>query len=80
MGKPLHVFQTNMRTMPGKLHFRWTEPFWITDNKNGTYKVGMMAGEILPKWVNGFLLKPYQGPMPENPFRVGIDADSLLTT
>ena len=53
--------------MPRKLIFRWTGPYWIVDN-NYTYQVGTLVGEILPKWVNGFRLKPYKGPMPRNPF------------
>ena len=51
------VFQTKMGLMLGKLRFRWTTPFWIINNKNGTYQVRMLTGEILLKWVNGFLLK-----------------------
>ena len=59
--------------MPGKLRFRWTCPVWIVNNKNGTFQVGTLAGKILPKWVNGFLLKPYHGEMPENPFKAESD-------
>ena len=55
--------------MPGKLWFRWTGPFWITKEYNGSYQLGTLAGEILGKWVNGFRLKPYKGPMPKTPFR-----------
>ena len=69
IGKPVLVFQTKMGLMPGKLRFRWTGPYWIIDSKNGTYQVGTLAGEKVPKWINGFRLKPYQGEMPENPFR-----------
>ena len=69
IGKPVLVFQTKMGLMPGKLRFRCTGPYWIVDNKNGTYQVGTLAGEKLPKWINGFRLKPYQEEMPENPFR-----------
>ena len=67
------VFQTKMDLMPGKLRFWWTGPFWIINNKNGTYQVRKLAREILPKWMNGFRLKPYQGPMPENQFSVEVD-------
>ena len=35
----------------------------------GSYQLGTLAGEILEKWVNGFRLKPYYGPMPQNPFK-----------
>ena len=69
IGKPVLVFQTKMGLMPGKLRFRWTGPYWIIDSKNGTYQVGTLAGEKVSKWINGFRLKPYQGEMPENPFR-----------
>ena len=69
IGKPVLVFQTKMGLMPGKLRFRWTRPYWIIDIKNGMYQVGTLAGEKVPKWINGFRLKPYQGEMPENPFR-----------
>ena len=44
------------------------------EQQNGTYQVGTLSGEILPKWVNGFRLKQYHGPMPENPFKVEADA------
>ena len=54
VGKTMLVFQMKMGAMPSKLRFRWVGPFWITDTKNGTYQVGTLAGEILPKWVNGF--------------------------
>ena len=33
-----------------------------------SYQIGMLVGEVLEKWVNGFRLKPYHGPMPRNPF------------
>ena len=35
---------------------------------HGSYQLGTLVGEVLGKWVNGFRLKPYQGPMPRNPF------------
>ena len=70
IGKPVLVFQTKMGAMPGKLRYRWTGPVWIVNSKNGTYQLGTLSGEILPKWVNGFRLKPYHGEMPENPFKV----------
>ena len=54
IGKLVLVFQTKMGAMPGKLWYRWTGPIWIVNNKNGTYQVGTLAGEILPKWVNVF--------------------------
>ena len=66
--KPVLVFQTKMGSMLGKLRFRWTGPFWIVNNRNGTYQVGTLSGDILPKWVNGFRLKPYHGSIPNNPF------------
>ena len=69
IGKPVLVFQTKIGLMPGKLRFRWAGEYWIVDNKNGRYQVGTLAGERLPKWINGFRLKPYQEEMPENPFR-----------
>ena len=59
-----------MGNMPRKLRFRWTGPFWITKEYNGSYQLGTLAGEILGKWVNGFRLKPYKGHMPKNPFQV----------
>ena len=68
IGKPVLVFQTRMGKMPGKLRFRWTGPYWITREFNGSYQLGTLVGEVLGKWVNGFRLKPYNGPMPRNPF------------
>ena len=35
----------------------------------GSNQLGTLADEVLDKWVNGFILKPYQGPMPRNPFK-----------
>ena len=29
----------------------------------------MLVGELLEKWVNGYRLKPYKGPMLEKPFK-----------
>ena len=70
IGKLVLVFQTRMGSMPGNLCFRWIGPFWIVNAYNGTYQVGTLAGEVLPKhWVNGFRLHPYHGPTPVNPFR-----------
>ena len=63
------VFQTRMGKMPGKLQFRWTRPFWIMREFKGSYQLGTLAGEVLDKWINGFRLKPYKAPMPENPFK-----------
>ena len=66
--KPVLVFQTRMGKMPGKLRFRWTEPYWITWEFKGSYQLGTLVGKVLDKWVNGFRLKPYYGPMPQNLF------------
>ena len=54
--------------MQGKLRFRWIGPLWVTKEFNGSYQLGILARELLSKWVNGFRLKPYKGRMPENPF------------
>ena len=35
----------------------------------GSYQLGTLTGEVLDKWVNGFWLKLYQGPMPGNLFK-----------
>ena len=48
--------------------YRWTGPIWIINSKNGTYQLGSLTREVLPKWVNGFRLKPYLEDMPVNPF------------
>ena len=76
IGKPVLVFQTRMGKRPGKLRFRWTGPYWLTREYNGSYQLGTLAGEVLGKWVNGFRLKPYRGPMPKNPFRQQTDTGS----
>ena len=55
--------------MMGKLRFRWTGPFWITKEYNGSYQLGSLSGEVIGKWANGFRLKPYKGHMPTNPFK-----------
>ena len=52
--KTVLVFLTRMGNMSGKLRFRWTGPFWITREFNGSYQLGTLAGEILHKWVNGY--------------------------
>ena len=54
--------------MPRKLQFRWTGAFWITREFKGSYQLVKLVGELLEKWVNGFQLKPYKGPMPVNSF------------
>ena len=41
----------------------------MTKEFKGSYELGMLAGEVLAKWINGFRLKPYKGPMSENPFK-----------
>ena len=53
--------------MPDKLRFRWTSPFWIIDEFNGTFQLGTFAGDIVRSWVNGFRLKPYHGTISPNP-------------
>ena len=68
ISKPVLVFQTRICKMSGKLRFRWTGPYWIMPEFNGSYQLGTLAGKVLDKWVNGFRLKPYYGPMPHNPF------------
>ena len=67
--KPVLVFQTKMGAMPSKLQYRWRGPVWIVNSKNGTYQLGNLCGEILPKWVNGFRLKTYHDDMLDNAFR-----------
>ena len=54
--------------MLGKLWFRWMGPYWIVNYNKGTYQLRTLAGEVMPKWVNGFRLKPYEGPTLTNPF------------
>ena len=68
LGKLVLVFQTRLGAMPGKLRFRWTGPFWIIDEFNGTFQLGTLANDIVQSWVNGFRLKPYHGTVPPNPF------------
>ena len=72
-GKVVLAFQTRMGKMPGKLHFRWTGPYWIVAAEKGTFTLGTLAGEILPQKVNGFRLKPYAGPTAPNPFEKSTD-------
>ena len=69
VGKPVLLFQTRMGNMPGKLRFRWTGPFWITKEYNGSYQLGTLSGEVVGKWANGFWLKPYKGHILANPFK-----------
>ena len=69
VGKVVLAFQMRMGKMPGKLHFRWTGPYWIIALENGTFTLGTLAGEILPQKVNRFRLKPYAGTTPPNPFK-----------
>ena len=59
IGKPVLVFQIKMGSMLGKLWFRWTGPYWIVNNHDGTYHIGTLGSEVIPKWVNGVRLKPY---------------------
>ena len=47
IGTPVLVFQTRLGTMLGKLRFRWTGPFWIVDDFNGTFQLGSLAEEVL---------------------------------
>ena len=54
VGKAVLVFRTRMGQMPRKLRFKWTRPYWIVDNNNGTYQHDTLAGELFPKWGNGF--------------------------
>jgi hypothetical protein len=54
--------------MPGKLRLRWTGPYWILHEKNGTYHLGTLLGEVVTQWANGFRLKLYYGKLPPNPF------------
>ena len=54
--------------MPGKLRFRWTGPFWIVDKFSETYQLGTLAGDVSPKWANGFQMKLNIGTTPPNPF------------
>ena len=68
IGKPVLLFQTRLGSMPGKLRFRWTGPFWIIDEFNGTFQLGTLAGDIVKSWANGFRLRPYRGTTPPNPF------------
>ena len=80
IGKPVLVFQTRLGAMPGKLRFRWTGPFWIIDEFNGTFQLGTLAGEIVKSWVNGFRLRPYQGSTPVNPFTESHDTGPKVAT
>ena len=75
IGKLVLLFQTRMGNMPGKLRFRLTGPFWITKEYNGSYQLGMLAGEVIGKWANGFRLKPYKGHMLANPFPRNTELD-----
>ena len=47
IGKPVLIFQTQLGAMPGKLRFRWTGPFWIIDEFNGTFQLSTLAGDIV---------------------------------
>ena len=45
--KPVLVFQTRLGSIPGKLRFRWTDPFWIIDEFNDTFQLGTLADDIV---------------------------------
>ena len=78
IGKPVLIFQTRLGAMLGKLRFRWTGPFWITDEFNGTFQLGTLAGDIVKSWVNGFRLRPYHGNTPANPFTESHSTDPTM--
>ena len=48
------LFQTQLGSMPGKLRFRWTVPFWIIDEFNDTFQLDTLVGDIVKSWANGF--------------------------
>ena len=54
IGNLVLVFQTRLGAMPSKLRFRWTVPFWIIDEFNGTFQLDTLAEETIKSWVNGF--------------------------
>ena len=79
-GKPILVFQTLSGLMSGKLRLWWVDPYWIVGSKDGTYVLGMPNGERLSQLVNGFLMKPYYGKMPPNPFLKDLQIDEMEPT
>ena len=79
-GKSILVFQTWSELMAGKLRLRWVGPYWIMNNKDGTYSLRMLNGERLAQLVNGFRMKPYYGKMPLNPFLKDLQTDEMEPT
>jgi hypothetical protein len=67
--KAVLLFYSRSGLMPGKLRLRWTGPYWIINEENGTYQLGKLSGKVVTQWAIGFRLKPYYRKLPPNPFR-----------
>jgi hypothetical protein len=80
VGKAVLLFQSRSGLMPGKLRLRWTGPYWIIHEENGTYQLGTLSGEVVTQWANGFRLKPYYGKLPPNPFEKEMPSGSVTDT
>ena len=78
-GAAVLVFQSRWGLLPGKLNLQWSGPFWILRVYNdGTFPLGTLQGQYVPKLVNGFRLQLYHGVMPDNPFQMLIKETKIL--
>ena len=61
ISKVVMVFQIRMGLMPRKLRFRWMGLYWIIDEFNGTYQLGIVAEEEMKKHKHMIALETLEG-------------------
>ena len=77
-GAAVLVFPSRSGLLLSKLNIWWTRPIWILKVYNdGTFPLGTLQGQYVPKLVNGFRLQLYHGVMPDNLFQMLIKENKI---
>ena len=61
VGGKVLLYDSQFQKFPGKLQMHWLGPYFVIEIRDsGAVRLAQLDGTVLPGWVNGACLKPYQ--------------------
>ena len=61
VGGKVILYESRFQKFPGKLQMHWLGPYFVIEIRDsGAVRLAQLDDTVLPGWVNGACLKPYQ--------------------
>ena len=61
VGGKVLLYDSRFQKFPGKLQMHWLGPYFVIEIRDlGAVRLAQLEGTVIPWWVNGACLKPYQ--------------------